>query len=254
ERDRVIREKEAYESRLLAMIDKFKRMAFAQKRERFEGNKDQLALPFESAPEAVREQQQAFEQKIEYIRKKKPSAHKGRAPLPDHLPVEEVEIHPEGDLAGMACIGKEVTEELDYIPGKYIIRRYIRFKYAPKAKNSEAGVLIGELPGSAIGKAVRYSADRWDELSNYLYDGNLCIDNNGVENGIRPVALGRKNYLFAGSHQAAQRAAMVYSFFAICKKHEVNPYEWLKYTLQNIMAINHKNIRDLYPQNFKNNM
>ena len=46
------------------------------------------------------------------------------------------------------------------------------------------------LPGSAIGKAVRYSADRWDELSNYLYDGNLCIDNNGVENAIRPVALG----------------------------------------------------------------
>src|SRR5690606_15012315 len=46
------------------------------------------------------------------------------------------------------------------------------------------------LPGSAIGRAVRYSADRWDELSNYLYDGNLCIDNNGVENAIRPVALG----------------------------------------------------------------
>jgi transposase len=110
------------------------------------------------------------------------------------------------------------------------------------------------LPGSAIGRAVRYSADRWDELSNYLHDGNLCIDSNGVENAIRPVALGRKNYLFAGSHQAAQRAAMVYSFFAICKKHEVNPYEWLKHTLQNIMTINHKNIPDLYPQNFKNNM
>lgn len=110
------------------------------------------------------------------------------------------------------------------------------------------------LPGSAIGKALRYSAERWDELSNYLHDGNLCIDNNPVENAIRPVALGRKNYLFAGSHKAAKRAAMVYSFFAICKKHEVNPYEWLKYTLGNIMTINHKNIRDLYPQNYKNNM
>src|SRR5665811_2130763 len=93
-----------------------------------------------------------------------------------------------------------------------------------------------------------------DELSNYLYDGRLEPDNNLVENAIRPVALGRKNYLFAGSHKAAQRAAMVYSFFAICKKHSVNPYEWLKYTLQNIMTINHKNIRDLYPQNYKNNM
>ncbi|HLS11718.1 MAG TPA: transposase, partial [Flavobacteriaceae bacterium] len=85
----------------------------------------------------------------------------------------------------------------------------------------------------------------------YLYDGNLEIDNNLVENAIRPVALGRKNYLFAGSHKAAERAAGIYSFFAICKKHEVNPREWLKYTLENILDINHKNIRDLYPQNFK---
>ncbi len=82
----------------------------------------------------------------------------------------------------------------------------------------------------------------------------LQIDNNLVENALRPVALGRKNYLFAGSHEAAQRAAMVYSFFAICQKHQVNPYEWLRHTLENIMSINHKNIRDLYPQNFKSNM
>lgn len=45
---------------------------------------------------------------------------------------------------------------------------------------------------------------------------------------------------------------MIYSFFAICKKHEVNPFQWLKCTLENIMSINHKNIKDLYPQNFKN--
>ena len=108
------------------------------------------------------------------------------------------------------------------------------------------------LPKSQIGKAMAYAYARWDALSAYLYDGNLQIDNNLVENAIRPIALGRKNYLFAGSHQAAQRAAMIYSFFAICKKHEVNPFQWLKYTLENIMSINHKKIKDLYPQNFKN--
>jgi transposase len=70
----VIREKEAYESQLLALIEKFKRMAFAQKRERFEGNRDQMVLLFEAAPEEVREQRQDFEQKIEYIRTKKTSA------------------------------------------------------------------------------------------------------------------------------------------------------------------------------------
>ena len=107
------------------------------------------------------------------------------------------------------------------------------------------------LPKSQIGKAMAYAYGRWDALSAYLYDGNLEIDNNLVENAIRPVALGRKNYLFAGSHDAAMRAAMIYSFFAICKKHEVNPFQWLKYTLENIMTINHKKLRDLFPQNYK---
>src|SRR5690554_3880432 len=107
------------------------------------------------------------------------------------------------------------------------------------------------LPKSQIGKAMAYTYARWDGLSAYLYDGKLQIDNNMVENAIRPVALGRKNYLFAGSHEAAQRAAMLYSFFAICKKHEVNPFQWLKYTLENIMSINQKILKDLYPQNYK---
>ena len=98
---------------------------------------------------------------------------------------------------------------------------------------------------------MAYAYSRWDALSAYLYDGNLQIDNNLVENAIRPVALGRKNYLFAGSREAAQRAAMIYPFFAICKKHGVNPFQWLKYTLENIMSINHKSLKELYPQNYK---
>jgi len=107
------------------------------------------------------------------------------------------------------------------------------------------------LPKSQIGKAMAYAYARWDALSTYLYNGNLLIDNNQIENAIRPVALGRKNYLFAGSHEAAKRSAMIYSFFAICKKHEVNPFDWLKHTLINIDSINHKNIKELYPYNFK---
>lgn len=94
---------------------------------------------------------------------------------------------------------------------------------------------------------MAYTYARWDALSAYLNDGNLLIDNNLVENAIRPVALGRKNYLFAGSHEAAQRAAMIYSFFAICKKPGVNPFEWLKHTLENIMSINHKNLKGIRP-------
>ena len=63
------------------------------------------------------------------------------------------------------------------------------------------------LPKSAIGMALAYSIQRWPRLMIYATDGKLNIDNNPVENCIRPVAVGRKNYLFAGSHAAAQRAA-----------------------------------------------
>jgi hypothetical protein len=70
-----------------------------------------------------------------------------------------------------------------------------------------------ELPKSPLGKAYDYCLKRWDSLMAYLKDGNLHIDNNLVENALRPLALGRKNYLFAGSHEAAKNIAMYYSFF-----------------------------------------
>ena len=464
---------------LKSQIELFKRMQFGQKRERFEGDPAQGVLPFEVPAAEVIQQEEEIQEQITYTRKKQ-SAHKGRAVLPSHLPVEEIEIHPEGDLSEMVCIGKEVTEELECEPARFFIRRYIRYKYAAKNGKDFEGIKTGELPErvidkgipgvgllsmiltdkymdhlplyrqkqrfarenipiasstiegwvkqgleileplyqqlkfdikakgylhvdetsikvlesdkkgathmgwywvyhspldglvlmdyqptrgsiaikemlatfkgylqsdgyavyekigrrtevtpvacwaharreferaldndkpraskalaliqqlyaverkakdtlltdsqikqlrleeslpvinelgkwifaemkntlpkSQIGKALHYAMERWDKLSAYLQDGNLHIDNNATENAIRPIALGRKNYLFAGSHDAAQRAAMIYSFFAICKKHEVNPYQWLKYALQNIMTIKHKNIRELYPQNFK---
>lgn len=461
---------------LESQLAMYKRMQFGQKRERFESDPNQTMLPFQADPAVVKMQEQQTKENIEYVRKR--PNHHGRAKLPAHLPVEEVEIYPEGDLSGMVCIGEEVTEELECEPARFFIKRYIRYKYAAKdaqgvkigslpervidkgiagsgllasilvdkyvdhlplyrqkqrfareniqiasstidgwtkeallkleplyeqlvfdtkskgylqvdetpikvldsdkkgaahqgyywvyhaplegtvlfdysptrgqlaplpilgnfkgylqtdgyvvyekyarSKNithlacwaharrefeksldndrpraekaltliqklyaiervaresqldatsikelrlEESLPIINEmgkwffqeikntLPKSQIGKAMAYAYARWDALSAYLYDGALQIDNNLVENAIRPACLGRKNYLFAGSHEAAQRAAMVYSFFAICKKHEVNPFQWLKHTLENIMCINHKNIKDLYPQNFKN--
>jgi transposase len=106
------------------------------------------------------------------------------------------------------------------------------------------------LPASSIVKAFKYTLNRWDGLSAYLQDGELEIDNNLVENAIRPVAIGRKNYLFAGSHDAARRAAAIYSMFAICKKHQINPYKWLKYVFENIMDTKTEELHKLYPQNF----
>jgi transposase len=105
-----------------------------------------------------------------------------------------------------------------------------------------------ELPKSPLGKAYEYCLNRWDTLLDYLKDGDLLIDNNLIENAIRPLALGRKNYLFAGSHDAAKNIAMYYSFFATCKKNEINPLKWLSYVLRNINNTKIQDLHKLLPQ------
>jgi transposase len=106
----------------------------------------------------------------------------------------------------------------------------------------------GTTPQSPIGKAFEYCSNRWISLQNYLTNGMLEIDSNLIENSIRPLALGRKNYLFAGSHDAAVNIAMFYSFFGTCLKHEINPHNWLKYVMENIHSTPAKNFKELLPQ------
>ncbi len=106
-------------------------------------------------------------------------------------------------------------------------------------------------PKSSIGKALAYSIERWEALSLYSTNGMLHIDNNPVENSIRPVAIGRKNYLFAGSHEAAQESAMVYSLLGTCKMHKINPWEWLKDVLTRLPDYPINKIKDLLPHNWK---
>ena len=106
---------------------------------------------------------------------------------------------------------------------------------------------IGTLPKSDIGKAIKYTLKLYDRLEVYLTDGRVLIDNNLIENSIRPLALGRKNWLFAGSHEAAQRNAMMYSFLGTCKLNNVEPFEWLKNTLNKILDYNIQNLKELLP-------
>ncbi len=110
--------------------------------------------------------------------------------------------------------------------------------------------LAGSLPKSPLGIALQYTLCRWDKLNVYTQDGNLRIDNNLVENSIRPVAIGRKNYLFAGNHEAAGRSAMLYSLFATCKLHNVNPIQWLTCVFENINDHKINDIEQLLPQNY----
>ncbi len=87
----------------------------------------------------------------------------------------------------------------------------------------------------------------------YLSDGNLLIDNNLIENLIRPIAVGRRNYLFAGSHEGAQRAAIFYSLFACCKLNEVDRVEWLEDIMIRLPDHPVNRIEELLPHLWKEN-
>lgn len=477
EHEAALAEKQGQINALRHELDQLKRMIFAAKSERFAPAlaPEQMEL-FEGAAAGAVEVEKSEE--ISYTRRKKP--HPGRTKLPDNLPTEDVIIEPEEDTTGMVEIGEEITETLDYKPGKLLKRRYIRKKYAyPEAQVEEGkpAVVIGELPerpipkgiaeagllaylfvakyidqlpfhrqiamfkrdhgwaihkstindwfaacctlleplyealrknvlitdylqgdestikvldrnkpgkthlgyqwvfrnptsgnvlfvyrkgrgangltetladytgylqtdgyaaydkfarGRAvqlisclahirrkffdakdnhpekathalqqikrlyalerqareqklstdnrltlrqsearpiynellnwviteqqnnlskggIGKALHYAKNHLPRLKHYLEDGRIEIDNNLIENSIRPLALGRKNYLFAGSHKGAQRAAVMYSFFASCKYAGVNPWEWLANVLGQIGACSVNELEALLP-------
>lgn len=111
--------------------------------------------------------------------------------------------------------------------------------------------LYSVTPQSPLGKAIGYMHSRWETLTRFLNHGFLQIDNNLVENAIRPTVLGRKNYLFSGSHEAAQRSAMFYSFIGSCKMNGINPEEWLADVLDRIKDTKFSQLHSLLPNNWK---
>lgn len=110
------------------------------------------------------------------------------------------------------------------------------------------------LEGGRMSKALSYTYLLFHRLSRYHLDGRYQIDNNLVENTIRPLALGRKNYLFCGNHDAAENAAIMYSLLGCCAVMEINPREWLTDVLTRIPYYNKDYSRDLaelLPHNWK---
>jgi transposase len=101
--------------------------------------------------------------------------------------------------------------------------------------------------GGGTAKAIDYSLKRWPALSRYATDGSLPIDNNPVENAIRPVCLGKKNWLFTGSERAGQRAAAIQSLLATAQLNGLDPAAWLRSTLEKLPTCLHRNIDSLLP-------
>lgn len=101
--------------------------------------------------------------------------------------------------------------------------------------------------GGGTAKAIDYSLKRWPALARYATDGALPIDNNPVENAIRPICLGKKNWLFTGSERAGQRAAAIQSLLATASLNGLDPAAWLRDTLENLPTCLNRNIDSLLP-------
>ncbi|MBI2943505.1 MAG: transposase [Candidatus Wallbacteria bacterium] len=103
------------------------------------------------------------------------------------------------------------------------------------------------LPKEPLGAAIGYAINNWAALRRYADTGFLSIDNNVAENTVRPVAIGRKNYLFIGSPAGGWRASVFYGLLATCKRHGVNPMEYLTDVLQRVWTHPASQIEDLLP-------
>ena len=106
------------------------------------------------------------------------------------------------------------------------------------------------LPKSLIGKAATYTRNQWTALNRYVENGDLSIDNNFAERAMRPIAIGRKNWLFVGSEQAGHRAAVLTSLIASCKNNFVEPWAWLKDVLTKMP--NKPQLQELMPDKWLN--
>lgn len=107
------------------------------------------------------------------------------------------------------------------------------------------------LPKSPMGGAIAYTLSNFVALGRYLEDGDLCIDNNASERALRGIAVGRKNWLFAGSDLGGRTAAVLYSFVTTCKRHGFDPFEYLRDVLTRINGHPMKRLAELLPDQWK---
>jgi len=106
------------------------------------------------------------------------------------------------------------------------------------------------LPGNNMGKAISYALNHWKQLEYYIQNGLIEIDNNLVENKVRPVALGRKNWLRIGHVDAGKRSAIIYSILESCKRYGINTQEYLRDVLARLPAMKITEISELMPKNW----
>jgi transposase len=137
------------------------------------------------------------------------------------------------------------------------VRLEMRMKLAAEFKSFKDWMMqqaLQRIPSDLIRKACEYGLGQWEGFTPYLTDGRIELSNNLVENAIRPIAVGRKNYLFKGSEKAAQRGAIIYSLIATAKMHGWDPYKYVKMLLEKLPAEKANNINCYLPYMFEPEM
>jgi len=155
---------------------------------------------------------------------------------------------------------------LGFIRRLYEVERRARdLEVAPRRalRQSESGPVLTQLkawldeqnpsvaPKSPMGVAISYARSQWIALTRYLEDGILDIDNNAAERALRRVAVGRKNWMFAGSDEGGRRAAILYSLVASCARLKINPYDYLRDVLERLPNHSPDTLCELTPQAWK---
>jgi transposase len=134
-------------------------------------------------------------------------------------------------------------------------RQALRQREAPaiwEAMRVRADALRPQLlPKSSLGKAVHYFRNEYEALTGYLRDGRFEIDNNLVENSIRPTAVGRRRWLFIGHPDAGWRSAVIYSLLVSCRRRGINPQDYLTAVLARLPTVTNKQIDELLPENWR---
>ena len=98
-----------------------------------------------------------------------------------------------------------------------------------------------------MGRAIDYALGLWPSLKEYLINGRLEIDNNLVENAIRPTALGKRNWLFVGEAQAGDRGAVLYTIIESCRRRGIDPYAYLRDVLSRLPNMTNRQVPDVTP-------
>jgi len=133
----------------------------------------------------------------------------------------------------------------------FYCKKYYRRHYAkPILKKLHRWLKGSEkktLPQSAIGKAITYSLNQWRALNHYLREGYLEIDNSRAERAMKPPVIGRKNFLFCGSHKGGERAATIYSLIETCKLNKINTFHYFYDVLIRIAPTPASKVSELVP-------